>query len=55
MRLRTADTEPHNSWWRIRRCLVYVRDWPENGDSPYSLMRCLSLLLAVGLLIKIGH
>jgi hypothetical protein len=55
MRLKTADTEPHNSWWRIRRCLVYVRDWPENGNGPYSLMLCLSLLLAVGLMIKIGH
>ena len=55
MRLNTADTEPHNSWWRIRRCLVYVRDWPENSDGPYSLMLSLSLLLAIGLIVKIGH
>ena len=55
MRLNTVDTEPPNSWWRIRRCLVYVRDWPENSDGPYSLMLCLSLLLALGLIVKIGH
>ena len=26
-----------------------------NGDSPYSLLLCLSLLLALGLIVKIGH
>jgi hypothetical protein len=55
MRLNTADKGPHNSWWRIRRCLAYARDWPENSDGPYSLMLSLSLLLAIGLIVKIRH
>jgi hypothetical protein len=32
-----------------------VRDWPDNGDNPYSLLFCLSLLLVFGLIVKIGH
>jgi len=55
MRLNTADTESRDSRWKIGRCLAYVRDWPENSDGPYSLMLCLSLLLAVGLIVEIGH
>ena len=55
MRLNTIDTEPPNSWWRIRRCLVYVRDWPENSDGPYSPVFCVSLLLAIGLIVDMGR
>jgi hypothetical protein len=55
MRLNTADAEPPNSWWRLRRCLAYARDWPENSAGPYSLTLSLSLLLAIGLIVKIGH
>jgi hypothetical protein len=51
----SVDSEPHNAWRRTRRCLEYVRDWPANGNSPYSPLFCLSLLLAVGLIIEIGH
>ena len=55
MKLDTVDSEPHNALSRIRGRLAYVRDWPENSDGPYSLMLCLSLLLALGLIVKIGH
>jgi len=49
----SVDSEPGNAWCRTRRYLEYVRDWPENGNSPYSPVFCLSLLLAVGLIIEI--
>jgi hypothetical protein len=55
MKLDTLDAESPNAWWRIRRRLECVRDWPENGDGPYSFLFCLSLLLALGLIVKIGH
>ena len=55
MKLETIHSEPHNAWTRMRLCLKYVRDWPENRDGPYSLILCLSLLLAIGLIVKIGH
>jgi hypothetical protein len=42
-------------WQRSRHILAYVRDWPANGNSPYSPLFCASLLLAVGLIIEIGH
>jgi hypothetical protein len=54
MKFNTFDSES-NAWLRIRRCLKSVRDWPENGNNPYSLLFCLSLLLALGLIVKIGH
>jgi hypothetical protein len=53
MKWDTVDAK--SAWWRIRWCLKYVRDWPENGDNPYSVLFCLSLLLALGLIVKIGH
>ena len=49
------DLEFDSVWRRTRRCLEYVRDWPANGNSPYSPLFCLSLLLAVGLIIEIGR
>jgi len=55
MRLNTVDSQPRNALSRMRGRLAYVRDWPENSDGPYSLMLCLSLLLAVGLIVEIGH
>jgi hypothetical protein len=55
MKLDNIDSKSHNPWWRIRRCLKFVRDWPENGDNPYSLLFCLSLLLGLGLIVEIGH
>jgi hypothetical protein len=42
-------------WQRAHRSLAYVRDWPANGNSPYSPLYCVSLLLAVALIIGIGH
>jgi hypothetical protein len=53
MKWDTIDSE--SAWWRIRRCLKIVRDWPEHGDSPYSLLFCLSLLLALALIVKVAH
>jgi len=60
MRLQTIDSESYHSeshvaWRWFRHCLKCVRDWPEKGDNPYSLLLCLSLLVAVGLIVKIGH
>ena len=55
MRLNTVDSQPRNALSRMRGRLAYVRDWPENSDGPYSLMLCLSLLLALGVIIEIGH
>jgi hypothetical protein len=54
MKLDTADSKTHGAWRRLRRCLEYVRDWPERSDNPYSLVSCLSLLLALGLIVEIG-
>jgi hypothetical protein len=51
----SIDPEPPSAWRRVRRCLEHVRDWPANRNSPYSLLFCLSLLLAIGLTIQIGH
>jgi len=51
----SVDSEPDNTWRRTRHYLEYVRDWPANGNSPYSPVFCLSLLLAVGLIIEICH
>jgi hypothetical protein len=40
---------------RVRQCPEHVRDWPANGSSAYSPLFCLSLLLAIGLIIEISH
>ena len=54
MTLLFADTKPDTVWRRARRGLTYVRDWPANGNSPYSPLFCISLLLAVALIVEIG-
>ena len=48
--------EQTDSWWRRwRGRLAYVRDWPANGNSPYSPVFCVSLLLAIGLIVDMGR
>ena len=56
MKLDIIDSESPSAWWRrLCRRFKRLRDRPENGDSPYSLVLSLSLLLVVGVLVKIGH
>lgn len=49
------DSQPETLGPRIRRHLASIRDWPANGNSPYSPVFCISLLLAIGLIIAIGY
>ena len=51
----TIDSEPHGAWQRVRRSLISVWSRPEPGESPYSPLPCLALLLMVGLLVKLAH
>jgi hypothetical protein len=54
MTLLNVGSDPENFRYRARRVLEQVRDWPDNGNSPYSPLFCVSLLLAVGLIIGVG-
>jgi hypothetical protein len=50
------DSEPDNAWRWARRYLQCMRgDWPANGDNPYSPLVCFSVLLALGLILELGH
>jgi hypothetical protein len=51
----SIDPEPVSAWRRVRRSLELVQNWPANENSPYSPPFCLSLLLAIGLIIEIGQ
>jgi len=51
----SVDSERDNIWRRTRRYFEYVREWPGGGNNPYSPLFCVCLLLAVGLIVKIGH
>lgn len=51
----TIDSDSRNVWQRVRRSLKSVWGDPVAGDSPYSALFCLALLLVVGLLVKLAH
>ena len=51
----SAQAEPDSIWRRARQHLAHMRDWPMNGNSPYSPFFCVSLLLGVALIIEIGR
>jgi hypothetical protein len=51
----SVDSERDNIWRRTRRYLEYAREWPVSGNGPYSPLLCISLLLAVGLIVKTSH
>jgi hypothetical protein len=53
--MNSIPDESDSVWHLARRHLEYVRDWPANGNSPYSPLLCLSLLLTVGLILEVGH
>ena len=50
-----VTSESNNVFASARRLLARIRDWPADGNSPYSPVYCVSLLLAVGLIIGIGR
>jgi hypothetical protein len=50
-----VDSEPDNIWRRTRRYFEYAREWPVSRNGPYSPLFCVSLLLVVGLFVKISH
>jgi hypothetical protein len=50
-----VTSQSNNVRARAHRLLAQIRDWPAEGNSPYSPVYCVSLLLAVGLIIGIGR
>ncbi len=50
-----VDTKPETVRHGLRHYLATIRDWPANGNSPYSPVFCVALLLAIGLIIEIGR
>lgn len=55
MTSRSVDSERDNIWRRTRRYFEYAGEWPVSRNGPYSPLFCVSLLLAVGLIIKVSH
>jgi hypothetical protein len=51
----SADPEANAAWRGLGRALARVRDWPADGNSRYSPVFCISLLLGVALIIEIGR
>jgi hypothetical protein len=51
----SVESEPASAQRPVRRRLEHVLDWPANGNKPYSPLFCLSLLLAIGLIIEISR
>ncbi len=55
MKLEIVDLESRQTRWPIRRYLKGAQNWLESGDSPYSPLLSLSLLLLVGVVVKTCH
>ena len=55
MKLEIVDLKSRQTWRRIRRHLKGAQNWFESGDSPYSPLLSLSLLLLVGVVVKTWH
>jgi hypothetical protein len=55
MRSAPSQTTAAGRWRRVRRCVGHVGRFPANRDSAYSPLVCLSLLLAIGLIIEINQ
>ena len=51
----SAEIEPKSIWRRAGRRFARVRDWPSNGNNPYSPFFCASLLLGVALILEVAH
>ena len=50
----SIDPDTASGWRRLRLVWARVRDWPANGNSPYSPLFSVALLLGVALIIKMG-
>ncbi len=55
MRSTSANSIMNRAWRHTRQYIAHTRDWPTHGNRPYSPLFCLSLLLAVGLIIEISR
>ncbi len=51
----SVGSKPGSIWSRIHHYFENARNWPANGNGPYSPLFCICLLLAVGVIVKIGH
>ena len=48
------SARPSGALARIGRAMLHALDWLDGKDNPYSPAVCVSTLLLVGLLVKLG-